>query len=299
MKRRPSGPPSVKRKPSGPPSDGVKRKPSGPPSDGVKQAKTSSCTVSLWSSSGSNINSELYKGVADWSAVWERMLHHMGPRGSFRLKGENGRWVVLSDSTNCINDYCRVAESVSNRFGQATLDLVSGEYHMMMLQDNKQGLSLVFDEGDPNENASQRKIKVAAQQQHQAGFIYNTPLFLTEWIKEKEAVDRARRRKEPSHRIWGELWPRSFLKPVQCKSCKAITTVLGAHLLQWPIYIDDTCFTCHQRFSEDGVTNCSRCHTPIFDSETKANIRYQMQDNSFWLWCENCSVRFGDNFTAG
>lgn len=276
----------------------MKRRPSSShPPGGVKQAKTSLCSVSLWCS-GSNSNSELYKGPAEWSKVWDVILPHMGPRGSFRMKRDGGKFVALNDSTNCITDYWEGEESVSNRFRQATPELVAGNYHMRMLQDDKCGLSLVFAKGDPGSGDMEERINDTAELKHKAGFTYNTSPFLTWRIKED------RKRKEPSCRIWGELWSRSLLKPLQCKSCKAITTVLGAHLLQWPIYIGDTCFTCHQRWFQerhhgrnDGVINCARCHLPIFDSETNSQIRYQDKDKR--LWCASCSLGFGDNFTAG
>jgi len=222
----------------------------------------------------------------------------MGPRGSFQMKREGGKFVALNDSTNCITDYWEAEESVSNRFGQATPELVSGNYVMMMLPDDKGGLSLVFAKGDPSENVMEERINDTAEQKRKGGFMYNTSPFLTQW-----RINEDRKRKEPRCKIWGEFWPRSLLKPVQCKQCKATTTVLGAHLLQWPIHIGDTCSTCHQRWFQEchrgrknGVINCRRCHFPIFDSELDPKIRFQEKDNQ--LWCAICSVHFGDILTA-
>lgn len=131
---------------------------------------------------------------------------------------------------------------------------------------------------------------------------------------------------------FGLALPVLLTELVQCQKCNLLTLGYGAMANHWVCTLSDDpyldlvhtfnlaadweitpqtglisfprvkssgweCFRCSDR---QFVMNCGRCHHAFFDGDPELdddNFRPQLDDNL--LWCPNCSVRHGSNYTGG
>ena len=216
----------------------------------------------------------LADGVADWNIAFNRISEWIGPRGAFHLKMSGDSLFTLQRAHGLHGDSDSADDSDA---------FDGGEYGVIIQTDSGRGFNLtIMDEDGQQTFRPAQKCKTA-------GFVYNFPVYLQEWIMSLE-------KEEPQYERWGKMWPESLLAPRQCKHCKLITTVLGANLLEWPCHLTDQrncCLTC---CGADDAINCARCEGIILGSEDSPNIRAQDDD---LIWCDVCSVTHSGNFSGG
>ena len=212
--------------------------------------------------------------VADWPIAFIEISERVGPRGAFRLTKGDGSLFNLGTSRSPGMSDEEDAYSEDDHVECAERDaLDADEYGVSVPTDAGRGFDLTILDADGNRTSR------LAQRFWARGFECNLPVFLQEYLAVRDASKLER---------WGKTWPTWVLEPYQCGHCKLITTVLGAHLLEWPTHFGDRCcLGC----SGGDFFNCARCEGIIWKSDDDVNIRPRDDD---LIWCGRCSVLHSD-----
>ena len=217
--------------------------------------------------------------VADWDIAFRQITEMLGPRGAFCLiKGDGSLFNLETSRSPGMSDNGDVYSEDDDVECAEREALDADEYSVSVASDDGRGFNLAI------LDARGHRASRLAQRFQARGFQCNFPVFLQEHFAVRDASEVER---------WGKTWPSWVLVPYQCGRCKLITTVLGAHLLEWPIHVDDGCCL---RCSGGDFFNCARCEGLVWKSDDDVNIRAQVGG---LIWCARCSILHSGIGTGG
>ena len=113
---------------------------------------------------------------------------------------------------------------------------------------------------------------------------------------------------------WGIKFNPDWLEPVYCDKCSVVTTVFGSSMNNWLSDVENDlimfCGNCQTNPGDEIICICSNCEVPIRKAdEMNINVRpqvcdppagevYDAADEYSELYCDECSVTYGSNFTG-